>query len=822
MKWFSNLSLTTKIVSMVVLLGALAVVITVYSMRSLYTVDRDYRALLSHEAQATILLGNAALELSHASRLVFAVLTEQESEKMRLLQVVLDDHQASFIDIIQQVQPLLEGKDAELQKIMAQQQEVFMLAGEVVTWAARWRGDKALNIIYQQYEPSLNLLRQNMHALHTDTVRHYQYSSAELNATTQLTLINTGIAFGVALFAVMGLAAVLSLRYISQPINQLTQVMGRLTLRDYPSRIDYTDRKDEVGQMAQALEVFRDTMRRAEQLEIAEQTAKAKAIFLASMNHEIRTPLNAILGLTRLTLKHPLPEPQKDRLTKIEVAGQHLLEVINSILDFSKMDADHLTLEQKRFHPEQLAQEVNDMLEVRAQEKGLVLDYELAAEMPVLLGDPLRITQILLNYINNAIKFSERGTIRVALRVEPQCEQYAWLYGEVVDQGLGIKQADQARIFSPFEQADGAVRRQDGTGLGLAITRHLAQLMAGEVGVHSAPGVGSCFWFRVRVQLAGESSVASGVPDIVNIEGLRDLRVLLVDDMEVNLLVASELLKEGGLQVDTSSSGQDALDKLASQADGYYAGVLLDLMMPGLDGLETCRRIRGQARFADLPVIAVSAHSSPSDVLACRQVGMNGHVAKPIIETELWRTLHRCLLGDRLDHTGAPSASLPLASPSPASSSIIPAPVVLPSLSRAPLSAMMAPAKAPPIQVLDPQALGLLQRRLPNERFNRLLSVLLVDIQGWQQTLAQQITPSSSTVPDNQVLRQVMHNLVGTAGHGGLQQLLAQAQHINQALQGGDEGQAWRLAADMLSMMDDAMAQLGERFGDSASLHKES
>lgn len=782
MKWFSNLTITTKIVCMVLLLGALAVVITLYSLRSLYMVDRDYRSLLDKEAQATMLLGDASLELSHGSRLVFAVLTEQESKKMHQIQEVLNVHQTRFIELIQQVRPLLPHRTVELDRLLEQQFRVFAQAGEVVTWAARWRGDRALNIIYQQYEPSLNLLRKNMRQLHMDTVDHYQQNSAELNATTQLTLINTAIAFGVALCTVIGLAAALSLHYVSRPISQLTHVMGRLTQRDYPDRIDYTDRKDEVGQMAQALEVFMDNMRRAEQLEIAEQTAKAKAIFLASMNHEIRTPMNAILGLTRLSLKHPLPESQRERITKIEVAGQHLLEIINSILDFSKMDADHLTLEQIVFDPEQLLQEVNDILEGRAKEKGLSLHYRLASPLPPLLGDPLRISQMLLNYINNAIKYSDRGHIHIVLRVEPIDDQHVWLYGEVIDQGLGIRDQDQDRVFSPFEQAESSTSRNfEGTGLGLSITRHLAQLMGGEVGLRSSFGLGSTFWFRVQMQLAGENSVISLKPGAIDLSALRGRRALLVDDLEVNLLVASELLQEVGLQVETATSGEAALDLLARQASDYYDWVLLDLMMPGLDGLETCRRIRAQARFTSLPVIAVSANSSPLDLLQCREAGMSGHVAKPLQEQQLWQSLSTCLLAD-----------------------VIPTPDVNPTVDS--LSSRST-AKVVLQQILDERCLSLLQQRLPAKRFNRLLSMLLADSQKWRNILVVQLVDKQT-----EVLRQLAHDIVGPAGHAGMSRLLAHANFITQALQTADEDQAWLLAVKMITLIDETVEQLDAYF----------
>ncbi|MFT4243673.1 MAG: response regulator, partial [Acidovorax sp.] len=647
MTLFGKLKLTGKIVLLVALLGALAAAITVYSMARLQAVDRDYRALLDKDAQASVLVGAALLDLSDASRLVFAVLTEQEEARMRAAQAQLDRQQQDFRRKIDAIRPLLPAAHARLQDIGRQEEQLFSLAASIVDAAARWRGDRALDIVHQRFDPTLQALRHNMDAVRDETIAHFQQSSQELSAATRETLRNTALAVGIVLVVVLGLAVWLSLTQIAHPINQLTRAMGWLTERDYAHAIAFTGRGDEVGEMARALEVFRDNMRRADYLEVAkdqaEQVARAKSAFLATMSHEIRTPLNAVIGLTQLSLRRPLASDQRERLEKILRASQHLLGVINNILDFSKIEGGHLRPESIPFAPRQLLDDVRSMLVDKAAEKGLALRLEAQDPMPVLLGDPLRISQILLNYANNAIKFSDHGAVVLRLRLEREAPGQRYLVGEVQDEGIGMTEEQMQALFQPFQQADSSItRRFGGTGLGLAISRSLADLMGGGVGVRSQPGQGSTFWFRVRVQEAAPGVLPAALlhaADPPSPGALQGLRALLVDDNELNRLVASELLQDAGIQVDQAHDGRHAIELLEQASDGTYDVVLMDMMMPGLDGCSATRLLRQNPRFGQLPVIAMTANTSQEDVAECEAAGMNALVAKPIDEQALWRAL---------------------------------------------------------------------------------------------------------------------------------------------------------------------------------------
>jgi signal transduction histidine kinase/CheY-like chemotaxis protein/HPt (histidine-containing phosphotransfer) domain-containing protein len=361
--------------------------------------------------------------------------------------------------------------------------------------------------------------------------------------------------------------------------------------------------------------------------EAAERMSLSKSEFLANMSHEIRTPMNAIIGLSHIALQKEPPPAIGDYLDKIHTSGQHLLDIINNILDFSKIEAGKLEIERSRFTLEEVVHKLTTITTHAIQEKGLTLNIAIDPTLNVpLKGDPLRLSQVLINLTNNAIKFTTHGSINISAKPQQKSDGQLQLYFEVQDSGIGMTTTQQEKLFKAFQQAEiSTSRTHGGTGLGLVISKQLTELMGGEIGISSTPGQGSTFWFTIDIE--HDNTPISNIAGNNCMVDLSGRHILIVDDNKLNQQIAQELLHEKGIITEVANDGLEAIELVSCN---HFDVVLMDVQMPILDGLEATRLIRISKPSSELPIIAMTANATKRERERCLSSGMDDFIAKPI------------------------------------------------------------------------------------------------------------------------------------------------------------------------------------------------
>ncbi|MCH9740693.1 MAG: response regulator [Epsilonproteobacteria bacterium] len=525
--------------------------------------------------------------------------------------------------------------------------------------------DFALKMIHEEeLTPSIESVKQirkvkeKIVSFYTQEYRHASETFlASLNRISEDTTDFFNFTWMFSLFSLFLITLIILYMYVSikRRFAKVTNALNNLrTEQPDFSKTMKVERYDEIGELVDGFNHLQSKLQKdydemISLKERAEETAKLKSVFLANMSHEIRTPMNGIVGMSYLTLQTKLSNKQRNYIKKIDNSAKILLGIINDILDLSKIESGKLSLDKVNFNLYTTVKQALDLVRFRAKEKGLKLAVHYEEGVPKkLYGDSLRVSQVLTNLLNNAVKFTQKGEVNLHIA---QVAENRFRF-EVHDTGVGLSAEEQKKLFNAFVQADGSTtRKYGGTGLGLTISKQLVELMNGKIWLESTYGVGSCFIFEIELEKVYEKTLTTHneakshmIPNhmlLKNIDGLVGKRVLLADDNIINQEIILGLLEDSKIKLDVVCNGKEAVS-MAKKNE--YALILMDIQMPIMDGHEAAKIIRQES--SEIPIIALTANAMKEDIQKSMHSGMNDHLNKPIIVDKLYEVLIKYIVQD--------------------------------------------------------------------------------------------------------------------------------------------------------------------------------